>query len=187
MHPLSLDGNYRLVAGIALGMAFGFLIVKSEIVWRRTLIGQLFLSNMRFVKTFLVSIAVGSLLFFFCRDWELVEPQFRSMFFWGSVMGGLLTAAGIALCGHVPATSVASLGTGRLYALWSLAGMLVAMPLVKIVSEWLSKTVYKWHAPFSTNPTLNSYFGADTPFWVAGAALLLAIFLELTRTDSENA
>ena len=186
MHPLSLGGNYRLCAGIILGMGFGFLIVKSEIVWRKTLIGQLFLNNMRFIKTFLVSIAVGAVLFLFCGNWGLVTPQFRSMFFWGSVTGGLLTAAGIALCGHVPATSVASLGTGRLYALWSLSGMLTAMPLVKVVSGWLSQTVYKWPSPFHPNPTLHAYFGVDAPFWIAGSALLLLLFLELTSVDSEG-
>jgi MFS family permease len=186
MHPLSLDGTYRLLAGIVLGMAFGFLIVKSEIVWRKTLMGQLFLSNMRFIKTFMISIAIGSILFLFCRDWGLVRPQFRSMFFWGSVAGGFLTAAGIALCGQIPASTVAAVGTGRLYALWALAGMLFALPFVKVVSGWLSESVFIWPAPFSTDPTLHAYFGAESPFWIAGGALLLTLFLELVRTDPEE-
>ncbi|NOY75255.1 MAG: YeeE/YedE family protein [Kiritimatiellaeota bacterium] len=186
MHPLSLDGTYRLLAGIVLGMAFGFLIVKSEIVWRKTLKNQLFLSDMRFIKIFMISIAVGSVLFLFCSNWGVVKPQFRSMFFWGSVTGGVLVAAGIALCGQIPASSVAALGTGRVYALWTLAGMLVAMPLVKVVSAWLSDTIYKWPAPFSTNPTIHAYFGSESPFWLAGGALFLALFLELLRTDGEE-
>ena len=186
MHPLSLDGNWRLVAGIVLGMVFGFLIVKSGIVWRKTLMGQLFLKNMRFIKTFMVSIAVGAVLFLFCAKWGLVTPQFRPMYFWGAVTGGLLTAGGIALCGQIPASAVASIATGRLYTLWALAGMLLALPVVKVVSGWLSESVYKWPAPFSTDPTLTAYFGAESTFWIAGIALFLALFLELIRTDAEE-
>jgi MFS family permease len=186
MHPLSLDGNWRLVAGIVLGMAFGFLIVKSGIVWRKTLIEQLFLKNMRFIKTFMISISLGAVFFLLCYNWGLVTVQFRPMFFWGSVVGGLLTAAGIALCGQVPASAVASLATGRLYALWGLVGMFLAFPFVKVVSGWLSDTVYRWPAPFSTDPTLQAYFGTESPFWIAGCALFIALFLELIRTDAEE-
>ena len=45
MEPLALDGNYRIVAGVFLGIACGFLMVKSQIAWRKTMMDQLFLKN----------------------------------------------------------------------------------------------------------------------------------------------
>jgi hypothetical protein len=186
MHPLALEGNWRIVAGILLGIVFGFLLVKSRIVWRKTLMDQLFLKNTYFMKTFLVSIAVGSILFFFCEKWGVVQSQFRPMFFWGALIGGLLTAIGLTLCGQIPSSTVAALGSGRLYAIWVLAGMLLAVPVVHIVSGWLSETVYTWTSPFEA-PTLNELFTSGQPcFWIAGASIIACLFLEFVRNDSEE-
>lgn len=186
MAPLALDGNYRIVAGILLGMAFGFLMVKSKIAWRKTLMDQLFLKNTTFLKTFLVSIAVGSLLFHFAAKYGLVNFQFRPIFFWGAFTGGLLTALGLALCGQIPASTVASLGSGRLYVIWVFTGMLLAMPVVHVISNFLSKTVYKWPAPFRCPETLQGYFTESIVFWIPGVAIFIALFLEFVRSDSEE-
>ncbi len=186
MHSLALDGNWRVAAGILLGMVFGFLLVKSRIAWRKTLMDQLFLKNTLFIKTFLVSISVGSILFFFCEKWGLVNLHIRDLFFWGSIIGGLLTAIGLALCGQIPASTVASLGSGRLYAVWVFAGMLLAVPVVHIVSGWLSDTVYKWPAPFKAE-TLNDFFSTGyASFWIAGISIIACLFLEFVRTDTET-
>lgn len=186
MEPLALDGNYRIVAGILLGIAFGFLMVKSKIAWRKTMIDQLFLKNTTFMKTFLVSIAVGSLMFHFAAKYNLVNFQFRPIFFWGAVIGGLLTALGLALCGQIPASTVASLASGRLYAIWIITGMLLAMPVVHIVSDFLSGTVYKWTPPFTCHETLQGFFNDSIVFWVPGIAIFIVLFLEFVRTDSEE-
>jgi len=187
MHPLALDGNWRVLAGVLLGIVFGFLLVKSRVAWRKTLTDQLFLKNTLFIKTFLISIAVGSVLFFFCEKWGLVRPQFRPMYFWGAVTGGLLTAIGLALCGQIPASAVASIASGRLYALWAAAGMLLAIPVVHIVSDWISDTICKWPAPFEAQTLEELFSNGQICFWIAGASILLALFLEFIRTDSEEA
>lgn len=186
MEPLALDGNYRIVAGILLGICFGFLMVKSKIAWRKTMMDQLFLKNTTFMKTFLVSIAVGSLLFHFAAKYGLVNFQFRPIFFWGAFIGGLLTALGLALCGQIPASTVASLGSGRLYAIWIFTGMLLALPLVHIVANFLSDTVYQWPPPFGCPETLQGFFNESIVFWVPGIAMFIVLFLEFVRTDSEE-
>jgi len=186
MHPLALDGNWRLVAGVLLGIVFGFLLVKSRVAWRKTLIDQLFLKNTYFIKMFLVSVSVGSILFFFCEKWGLVHTQFRPVYFWGAAIGGLLTAIGLALCGQVPVSTVASLASGRLYAIWVLAGMLLAVPIIHVVSDGLSDTLSKWSAPVKGD-TLQAVFSSDqTCFWIAGISIMIALFLEFIRTDSEE-
>ena len=186
MHPLALDGNWRLAAGIFLGIAFGFLLVKSKVAWRKTLIDQLFLKNTYFIKMFLVSISVGSMLFYFCAKWGLVNPQFRPVYFWGAAIGGLITSVGLALCGQIPASAVASIASGRLYAIWVLAGMLLAVPVVHVVSDTLSDTLSKWPVPFKGDTLQDIFSSPHTCFWVAGIAIFMALFLEFIRTDSEE-
>ena len=186
MHPLALDGNWRIVAGILLGIVFGFLLVKSRVAWRKTLIDQLFLKNTYFIKTFLVSVAVGSILFFFCAKWGLVQPHFRVVNFWGAAIGGLLTAIGLALCGQIPASAVASLASGRLYAIWVLAGMLLAIPVVHVVSDGLADTLNKWPTPFKGETLVDAFGSPQVCFWIAGISIIAALFLEFIRTDSEE-
>ncbi len=186
MHPLALDGNWRLVAGILLGIVFGFLLVKSKVAWRKTLIDQLFLKNTYFIKMFLVSVSVGSILFFFCAKWGLVNPQFRAVYFWGAAIGGLLTAIGLALCGQIPSSTVASLASGRLYAIWVLAGMLLAIPVVHVVSDGLAKTLSKWPVPFQEETLQDLFSSPQICFWIAGISIIAALFLEFIRTNSEE-
>ena len=186
MHPLALDGNWRVVAGVLLGIVFGFLLVKSKVAWRKTLIDQLFLKNTYFIKTFLVSIAVGSILVFFFQKWGIIHPQFRNIYFWGAAIGGLLTAIGLALCGQIPASAVASIASGRLYAIWVLAGMLLAIPVVHVVADTLADTLKSWPTPFKGDTLTDIFTSSNTCFWIAGVSLLAALFLEFIRTDSEE-
>ena len=186
MHPLALDGNWRVVAGVLLGIVFGFLLVKSKVAWRKTLIDQLFLKNTYFIKTFLVSITVGSILVFFFQKWGIITPQFRNVYFWGAAIGGLITAIGLALCGQIPASAVAAIASGRLYAIWVLAGMLLAIPVVHLVSDTLANTLKSWPTPFKGETLPDIFSSENIHFWIAGIALLIALFLEFIRTDAEE-
>jgi len=186
LQPLALNGHWRLVAGILLGAAFGFLIVKSEIVWRRTLIDQLFLRDSRFIRTFLVSVTAGCLLFWLCHRQGLVNAHVRPVFVWAAAVGGLVTALGIALCGQVPATVVAALASGRAYALWPFLGMLLALPVVRYVGGWLERTVYRWPAPFDCPDRLDGLFSGNAYFWIAGLALVLCLFFQFFEVSDEG-
>ena len=186
MEPLALSGDYRLIAGILLGIIFGFVLVKIGIAWHKTMVDQLFLDNITFMKIFLVSICVGTVLFHFASKAGLVHPHFRPMFFWGAAAGGLLTAVGLAICGHVPATAVAGLAGGRIYSLWVLVGMMIAMPAVSFVSEFLSSTVYKWNAPFQCPETLDQLFSGSVYVWIPIISGFLALFLDFITIDNKK-
>jgi hypothetical protein len=138
------------------------------------------------MKMFLVSICVGTVLFHFAAKAGLVHPHFRPMFFWGAAAGGLLTAVGLAICGHVPATAVAGLGGGRIYSLWVLVGMMIAMPAVSFVSELLSSTVYRWNAPFQCPETLDQLFSGSVYVWVPIISGFLALFLDFITINNKK-
>ena len=186
IEPLALNGAWRLVAGILLGAAFGFLIVKSEIVWRRTFIDQLFLRDSRFIRTFLVSVTVGCLLFWVCRRYGMVPDHFRPVFVWAAAVGGLITALGLALCGQVPATVVAAIASGRVYAIWAFLGMLLALPVVRFVGGWLERTVYRWPEPFNCPKQLDGLFSGNAFFWIAGLALVLCLFFQFFEVSDDG-
>lgn len=58
----------------------------------------------------------------------------------GTIPGGILFGIGWALCGACPAIALVQLGTGRLAALWTLAGILVGNALYPLVHARL----FRW-------------------------------------------
>ena len=186
MEPLALSGHYRIIAGIVLGIIFGFILVKSKLAWQKTMVDQIFFNNISFMKIFLISISLGSILFYYAQKNGIVHAHFRPMFFWGVAAGGLFTAVGLSLCGHIPATAVAGIAGGRIYAIWVFLGMLIAMPAVKTVSGFLSQTVYRWNAPFQCPETLDQLFTSSVYIWIPIIAGLLALFLDFITPDADK-
>jgi hypothetical protein len=181
MEPLALTGNYRLVAAIFVGIAFGFLLIKSDLAWRSTCLNAIRLKDSRVLKTFLFSIAIGVTLFFFMEKSGLVRVHVRPAYFWASLMGGIICGTGISLCCRVPVTAIASLAAGRLYVIWVILGMLLAYPCVNFMSVFLSKTIYNWSEPIKTEASVGSFFNlTNASLWVAGISLLLVLFLHFT-------
>ena len=183
---MHLDGTWKIVAAALLGVAFGFLIVKSKIAWRKTLMDQLFLKNTRFMRTFFASVAVGTVIFYFFAKWGIVEYHPKPMFFWAAVGGGVLVAAGLTLCGQVPSSTIAAIAAGRLYALWVLVGMLLAMPVASAFSKWFADTIGGWRDPLNSPSQLYAMFDNGGVFWVAGIALAACLFLEFATPDKEE-
>ncbi len=181
MEPLALTGNYRLTASILVGMAFGFLLVKSDLAWRKTTLNMLLLKDSRLIKTLLFSMAVGTTLFFFAYNLEWVHLQIRPGYFWASLIGGIITGLGLAFCCRVPITAIASLAAGRVYALWTIIGMLLAIPFVQIISGWLSSSIYNWSEPLNTHEPITKYFDVANPaLSISAIALIILVFVHFT-------
>ncbi len=188
MHPLSLEGTARLVAGLLLGTAFGFFLIQSEMGWRKTLLDQLAMKNGKFFKILFSSLAFGAVLFYFAKNYGIVTIQTRPTFFWGAAVGGMLFAAGIALCGQYPAAAVASLATGKTYSLWTFIGMLLALPSVHFLSKWISSTVHKWPAPAFYADRMEKMFAGfhNIYFWVAAFSALMFLFFEFVQGGGDD-
>ena len=181
MHPLALSGNYRIAAGIVLGILFGILLIKSGLAWRKTLMDIFNLKDASFLKTFLVSVSVGTALFYFAQRLELVNVNFRPVYFWGALSGGILAGVGASICGLFPSSAVASAASGRSYAVWVIIGMLLAMPATGMLSKFLSKTIYSWSAPFNFCERLDGYFsGGMAVIWISSISIILTLFLHFT-------
>jgi hypothetical protein len=188
MEPLSLSGTPRLIAGLLLGTAFGFFLIQSEVAWRKTMLDQLSMKNGKFFKVLFSSLAIGAVLFYFAKNYGIVQIQTRPAFFWGSVTGGMLFAGGIVLCGQFPAGAVASLATGKIYSLWTFIGMLLALPSVHFISKKLSETIYKWPAPSFYADRMEKLFSSahNLYFWVAAFSVLMFFFFEFIQGGEED-
>lgn len=175
MHPLALTGASAVTAGLLIGFVLGFAIVHSELVWEKTFSDFFMLKNGKIGSIILFSICVGTFLFFLLKLAGAVQLHIKPSSFWASFIGGAIFGAGVFICRQVPITSFALFGTGRTYALWTLAGMLLAIPAVKFCSGFLSDTVYAFSPPFNYEKTIDVYMpGALAVGIISFIALLLS-------------
>ena len=64
MTALNLDPNIKLIAAAVLGFLTGFVMLKSDLIWRRSVFGVFLLKDGRLIKTFLLYLLLGTLGFF---------------------------------------------------------------------------------------------------------------------------
>lgn len=188
MQPLSLEGTYRLVAGLLLGAAFGFFLIQSEMGLRKTLIDQLAMKNGKFFKILFSSIAFGTIIFYFAKNYGFVSIQTRPSFFWGALIGGMLFAAGTVLCGQYPAAAIASIASGKIYSLWTFIGMLFALPSVHFLSKWISNSINNLPAPAFFSDRVEKMFGGmpNIYIYVAIFSAVMFLFFQFIQGDSSD-
>ena len=175
MHPLALTGVSAVTVGLLLGFVLGFAIVRSELVWEKTFTDFFMLKDGKIGSVILFSICVGTFLFFILKLAGAVECHIKPSSFWASVIGGAIFGCGVFVCRQIPVTSFALFGAGRTYAVWTLAGMLLAIPAVKFCSGFLSDTVYAFSTPFNYEKTIDVYMpGALAVGIISFIALLLS-------------
>lgn len=187
MEPLDLSDNYKLAAGIIMGMAFGFVLVKSDLAWPKSILDALLLRNGRIIKTILLTLAAGAVFFFVTRKVGLTEIQVRPTYLWGSIFGGIICGCGLVLCPMTPTTATASLAGGKFYAVWSILGMMLALPAVSEISYWLSKSIFYWGDRLPEPPAPEVFFSLDNPaLYASGITLVLLLLVHFTVGDTEE-
>lgn len=179
-----LDGNYRLAAAIFIGIFCGFLLVKSDLAWRKTCLNMFLLKDGRLLKTLLFSLGFGVALIYLLQHLELITVHVRPGYFWASLIGGTISGLGLAFCFRVPITSIAALGAGRLYALWSIIGMFLAIYFVDVISSMLSSSIYSWSKPINAPQQADAFLSASNPaLWVVLLSLIALVFLHFAFND----
>ena len=179
-----LEGNYRLAAAIFIGIFCGFLLVKSDLSWRKTCLNMFLLKDGRLLKTLLFSLGFGVALVYFLQNMEVITTHVRPGYFWASLIGGAISGIGLAFCFRVPITAIAALGAGRLYALWSIIGMFLAISFVDVISSMLSSSIYSWSRPIDAPQQADTFLSADNPaLWVVLLSLISLVFLHFAFND----
>ncbi len=187
MEPLQLTGIWKIAFALVLGGLFGFILVHSEFFLRASIIKAIKLTDKSFFTTFLFSIAVGMVIFYFIYP-RIINEHCMPANFWGVIIGGIFAGIGLAICGHFPFNTLLSLATGKIYSIWVLLGMFLAIPLNKYISNWLYDTVYKFKELTDADASLLhssqiEYF----PLWIATILIIFVLVLHITsnKTSSE--
>lgn len=182
MEPLALTGTMRIVGSIFLGMLFGFAIYKAGFHDRKSLFSQFTLKDNQWLKIIFFSLFVGVILFYLCQqNLELVNIHIRPGYFWATMVGAFVTAVGVLICGHIPATALTAFGSGRFYMIWILLGMMLAIPATSSIADFLSDTIYTWGTPFDFEDRLDAYFSSRTQvvLWLACLSLIATLLIEV--------
>lgn len=186
MTALNLDPNIKLIAAAVLGFLTGFVMLKSDLIWRRSVFGVFLLKDGRLIKTFLLYLLLGTLGFFLLRRMGAVEVHAVRGYLWSSLMGGMLGGVGMVLCGFTPATSLAALSCGRVYVIWTIIGMILAVPCVKYANSFLSRTVYSWGDRMLITEQPMRFLSLHNPaFYIVAISAFLIFLVHFTIGDKE--
>ena len=188
MHPLQISGNAKLFAALFIGILFGFILVKSALSDRKTFMDQFTFKDNSFAIIFFISVTVGVPACYFLTKYGIINLHPSNYRFWPIVVGAILTGIGLVLCGHIPLTAIASFGTGKIYSLIVLLGMLAAFPVIKLIDPILSDYVFGKPDPVDLNVLAQNslfYQGKTTMLYLIPAiCLVLALFLRLIQRGS---
>lgn len=187
LEPLALHGNVKLAVAALFGIFLGLVLIKCDFADRLTVKKNLTFGNMKMAKTLLLALGLGMLGFALLRSTHAVQANVPVATFWGALLGGLCTGVGLGIGGLVPVSAVAALASGRIYALWVLLGMLLAIPAARLVKKLLPAGGGQVAAPLATSlEPGNGLFALNSPvMWVSAAALLLCVIMMLFGSRDE--
>jgi len=185
--PLELSDNAKVAAAVALGIACGFLLLKSDLIWRKSILDMLTLKDGRLIKTFLLILTAGTFLFFEARVCGVVQVSVRSGYFWASLCGGIISGIGLVLCAFTPLHAISALGAGRIYAVWALLGMFLSLPAVYAVNNTLSQAIGSWGDEHYSPPMPEHFFMLENPaLFIVGIGIFLILLVHFTVGDSQE-
>lgn len=167
----------QLLLGLAIGIAFGFILQRSSVAQCSCIRGTLALQDFHMLKLLITAVAVGMLIVFPLSTLGIVNFSVKTTYVVGVALGGLLFGAGMAIAGFCPGTVLAALPQGGKNVLWALFGGLAG--------AFAYSLVYGTVKPFVVAPlnlgklTLPQLLGTDPVVTgiVLGALILGGVIL----------
>ena len=132
----------QLLVGLAIGLAFGFLLQRGGVTSYDVIIGQLLLTDFTVAKVMLSAIVTGMLGVYLLRSLGLVRLHPKAGSLGRSVVGGLIFGVGFAMLGYCPGTVAGAVGQGSLDALFGgVTGILIGTGLFAALYPQLQATI----------------------------------------------
>ena len=175
------NGSLKIIIGLILGIVFGIIVVKSSKMLRSSMKKCIKLSDFSFIQLIMFSIAIGAILFYIGYDYGLFNlSNLPNTNFWGILLGSLISGLGFAICGQYFISALVGFVTGRIYSLWVLLGMLLALPFHRFLKDLFNNS----SEPVVTNSTFEEYISVYyLPLWIS---VLLIIGVLIMQVNSKN-
>jgi hypothetical protein len=162
----------QLLVGLAIGLAFGFLLQRGGVTSYDVIIGQLLLTDFTVAKVMLSAIVTGMLGVYLLRSLGLVRLHPKAGSLGSSVVGGLIFGVGFAILGYCPGTVAGAAGQGWLDALFGgVTGILIGTGVFAALYPRLQKPILS-KGDFGAI-TLPELLRVNAWFVVVPAAILL--------------
>lgn len=184
--PLALNGNSGLGVAIILGIILGFTLVKADFTWEKSCVRFFTLKSGRLIKTALMTVAFAAVGFYFAAKYGIVHITAVPTYLYSAILGGIISGIGFAAAGIMPASAIASLGAGRIYLVWTILGMIIAVP-VKRIFEKIVAPPWEWGRAMPEPALAQEAFGLTNLVWIiAVGAVVVITIVQVLLPENED-
>lgn len=163
-----------LVAALAIGIAFGFLLERAGLGSARKLSAQFRLTDFAVLKVLFSAIVTASLgVFWLSRAGvlDIARVYVPETYLVPQLLGGAIFGAGLVIAGLCPGTACVSASTGRMDGLAVVGGLLSGIAVYGAVHGWVDS--FAQSSPRGAY-TLNEWLGVSH-----GVTVFLVVLLAL--------
>ena len=185
MSPLDLSGNYKLAFALVGGMIFGFMLIKPGLTDPGRVRKLFQLRDGGMMVLVLTGIISGSLLFYFAARLGMARVHTPEASLWSSLAGGAVSGVGIVIMGMIPVAALAALAGGRMQALASIAGMLLAFPAGVYCRRVLPGIFNAGASPGTPSPASHFWMVGNPCLWVILAGAVMLVVVHFSAGDGE--
>ncbi len=174
----------EVIAGLLVGLVFGFVLNKAAVTRAQTIVGQLMLKDFTVMKVMMTAIATGSLTLFLLRSFHPVPASISATTLFAALLGGGIFGIGMAVLGYCPGTCVGALSTKAKDAWFGLIGMLVGAGLYAEAAPWIKQAI----KPDSETSkiTLSEHFELSPLSFIGAIALCVAFLILFDKYQSKK-
>jgi uncharacterized membrane protein YedE/YeeE len=132
--------DLRLLSGIFVGFAFGFILERAGFGNARKLAGQFYLNDMTVFKVMFTAILVAMVGLYGLASLGMVDMSMvwiSPTFVPAQVVGGFLLGVGFIMSGLCPGTSVVSMVSGRIDGWVTFVGIFLGIALFTFAVDWV--------------------------------------------------
>lgn len=166
----------EVLAGLFVGLFFGFFLQKAHVTRFSTIVGQLILKDFTVMKVIMTAIACGSLgLYLLKLFFPEIELIISSTTLLAAALGGGIFGIGMAILGYCPGTCVGALAEKTKDARFGILGMILGAALYAEIYPWIHNTLKP--ACLITKVTLPEYFQLSPWLFIALCGSVVAVFI----------
>jgi len=143
LKELRKSREFQLLAGLVIGIFFGFFIQRGGVTHYDVIIGQLLLRDFTVLKMMLTAVLTGTVGVHFLVSRGFASLHVKSGSLGQTAVGGLIFGVGFAMLGYCPGTLAGAIGQGSLDALVAgLPGILLGAWLFSLVYPMIKGKAY---------------------------------------------